>query len=283
MPPALRRITHGRPVASIPIDGVALAHAVHHRANAQTPEHAHARASLTLILSGGFKEDIFGHRRVHTPMSVLFKPPALPHASCTSSRAAQTITLEIDDKALPPELLHLQHGVIVTATQAARAMLRIARELVLAAESPRTCPAPEDAAHALTDCLARIAASVRAQQKYDTPDNADPGECRLAAALNTLTSNRASVHGAATMLDMHPVAFARAVRARFDCSPTEHRHRARIARATAALAHTPDSIAAVAHDAGFSDQAHLTRLFKRETGITPGAYRTLLRRAFPGT
>ena len=29
----------------------------------------------------------------------------------------------------------------------------------------------------------------------------------------------------------------------------------------------------VAHDLGFSDQAHLTRLFKRLTGVTPGRYR----------
>jgi len=33
-----------------------------------------------------------------------------------------------------------------------------------------------------------------------------------------------------------------------------------------------EPIAAVAADAGFSDQSHLTRLFRRTFGTTPGVY-----------
>jgi transcriptional regulator GlxA family with amidase domain len=41
------------------------------------------------------------------------------------------------------------------------------------------------------------------------------------------------------------------------------------------------SVSAVAFDCGFADQSHLTRLFKREVGVTPRAYQ--LRFASPGT
>jgi transcriptional regulator GlxA family with amidase domain len=41
------------------------------------------------------------------------------------------------------------------------------------------------------------------------------------------------------------------------------------------------SVSAVAFDCGFADQSHLTRLFKREVGITPRAYQ--LRCASHGT
>jgi methylphosphotriester-DNA--protein-cysteine methyltransferase len=37
------------------------------------------------------------------------------------------------------------------------------------------------------------------------------------------------------------------------------------------------SLAEIAVDAGFADQSHLTRNFKRFTGRTPGEYRTFLR------
>jgi len=37
------------------------------------------------------------------------------------------------------------------------------------------------------------------------------------------------------------------------------------------------SLADIAIDAGFADQSHLTRNFKRFTGRTPGEYRTFLR------
>ncbi len=35
------------------------------------------------------------------------------------------------------------------------------------------------------------------------------------------------------------------------------------------------SLAEVACDAGFSDQAHFTRVFKSAVGLTPGRYRAL--------
>jgi AraC-like DNA-binding protein len=44
---------------------------------------------------------------------------------------------------------------------------------------------------------------------------------------------------------------------------------------------TPLRLAEVAAHAGFADQAHLTRLFKRRYGITPGAYRNFLQNKSP--
>jgi AraC family transcriptional regulator len=38
----------------------------------------------------------------------------------------------------------------------------------------------------------------------------------------------------------------------------------------------PIPLALVAAEAGFADQSHLTRTFKRFTGMTPGRYRTFL-------
>ncbi len=35
------------------------------------------------------------------------------------------------------------------------------------------------------------------------------------------------------------------------------------------------ALAEISHSAGFSDQSHFTRFFKRQTGITPGAYRRM--------
>jgi AraC family transcriptional regulator len=59
---------------------------------------------------------------------------------------------------------------------------------------------------------------------------------------------------------------------------TPHRYvmRRRIERARALLEETDLSIAQIAHRCGFSSQAHLTLTFRKECGLTPGAYRRQL-------
>lgn len=68
--------------------------------------------------------------------------------------------------------------------------------------------------------------------------------------------------------------FTRAFRQSTGLSPGQFVMARRLERARDALtAHPPRSIAGIATDLGFSDQAHLTRQFKRRYGITPGAWR----------
>jgi AraC-like DNA-binding protein len=39
------------------------------------------------------------------------------------------------------------------------------------------------------------------------------------------------------------------------------------------LTESDDSLSAIAHAGGFTDQSHMTRIFKRSTNVSPGAYR----------
>ena len=65
----------------------------------------------------------------------------------------------------------------------------------------------------------------------------------------------------------------RRFRARYQMSPSEYLQRVRIHEACRLLADTDDSIAEVAHDTGFYDQAHLTRTFKKWREMTPSEFR----------
>ena len=47
----------------------------------------------------------------------------------------------------------------------------------------------------------------------------------------------------------------------------------RLERAARLLRETTESMAAVAHQTGFADQSHLTRLFKAKHGVSPLHYR----------
>ena len=74
-------------------------------------------------------------------------------------------------------------------------------------------------------------------------------------------------------IGVHPAHLARVFRARYGLSVGEYGRRLRLARAATELARTDKPLAAVATAAGFADQSHFTRLFRRYVGTTPARYR----------
>lgn len=76
---------------------------------------------------------------------------------------------------------------------------------------------------------------------------------------------------------VHPVYFAAAFRRFYHRSVGEYLRWRRLEYVRGKLLDPELSLAEIALDAGFADQSHLTRNFKRLTGRTPGEYRTFLR------
>lgn len=77
----------------------------------------------------------------------------------------------------------------------------------------------------------------------------------------------------AAAADVHPVHLARVFRQQCGCTIGEYVRRLRVEFVCAQLA-TNVSLAELALRAGFADQSHLTRVFKRQTGLTPHRYRS---------
>lgn len=85
--------------------------------------------------------------------------------------------------------------------------------------------------------------------------------CRL-----TLTQISEELHYSKTHTE-------RLMRETFGCSVTEYLHKARLAAATDLLLSTDLPISKIAEQTGFYDASHFSTVFKRETGISPRAYR----------
>jgi AraC family transcriptional regulator len=81
----------------------------------------------------------------------------------------------------------------------------------------------------------------------------------------------------ARRIGLHPIYVARAFRARFGCAVGEYARYLRVERARRLLHHTPLALSDIAARAGYSDQSHMTRDFKRAFDQSPGAYRKLTR------
>jgi AraC family transcriptional regulator len=91
------------------------------------------------------------------------------------------------------------------------------------------------------------------------------------------TPRVASLHELGEAVGRHPAHVARAFRQAYGTSVTAYARTLRLEWATVAVATTDDPIARIALDAGFADQSHFTRSFRRHHGVTPARYRELVR------
>lgn len=79
------------------------------------------------------------------------------------------------------------------------------------------------------------------------------------------------IAGAARMSVFH---FSRTFRKATGTGPHRYLLQARIDRVKALLASGNRSLAAIADETGFSDQSHMSKVFKRFTGVSPKAFRS---------
>ena len=74
-------------------------------------------------------------------------------------------------------------------------------------------------------------------------------------------------------IGIHPSHLARTFRSQYGQSVGEYGRRLRLEWAAQRLARSEEALASIADRAGFADQSHFTREFKRHYGVTPGRYR----------
>jgi AraC family transcriptional regulator len=121
--------------------------------------------------------------------------------------------------------------------------------------------------------LELLAMSARETKPVRHPGRDQPWLRSAEELLRTRICDRIGLTELAATVGVHPTHLARAFRARYGCSVGEFGRRLRLAWAAAELAGGDKPLATIATQAGFADQAHLTRLFKHHVGTTPALYR----------
>jgi AraC family transcriptional regulator len=228
--------------------------------------HAHERTGLSVVLAGRVWERVGRADETAGPLSVVVKPAGAVHENRFGPEGARVLAFEFAPdffdgmEGSTPARWRWRHGDVD-----ARRALHLCR-------ATRSGP---DAERALDDALALLL----------TPPEAPgpvPGPLpRWLRAVRDRLHDEAAVAPSVTALaeeaGVHRVTLASAFRRHFGCSVTAYLRRLRVRAAASALAATDAPLAAVALDAGFADQPHLTRAFRAAMGTTPGAFRAALR------
>jgi AraC family transcriptional regulator len=88
--------------------------------------------------------------------------------------------------------------------------------------------------------------------------------------------DRLTLSDLAAVACLSPFHFSRSFKQAVGVGPQRYVTQRRLERAKTLMRRTNEPLAEIAHRVGFSDQSHLTSIFRRETGVTPGRYRAAL-------
>jgi AraC family transcriptional regulator len=99
---------------------------------------------------------------------------------------------------------------------------------------------------------------------------------RVRDYIETHLDDRLTLTVLAEVACLSPYHFSRSFKQAVGIGPQRYVMRRRLERAKTLMCRTKLPLAGIAHEAGFADQSHLTSVFRREMGLTPGRYRTEL-------
>ncbi|HUQ82666.1 MAG TPA: AraC family transcriptional regulator [Gemmatimonadaceae bacterium] len=232
--------------------------------------HTHARPMCTVTLDGVLRQQVCGASYDGTPGVLLTKDAGEAHVDRFSRGGAEVLLFELSASAphLDTCVSRLLAARCVADVDARPLARRIARELVT----------PDDVSPLMVESLALELLGTAARHHGSVAARSAPVWLERARELLLASMNRPpTIAQVARIVDVHPVRLARAFRVFLGASPGALVRRARLDRAAAEVAGTDRPLAEIAQWAGFGDQSHFTRAFKRHTGVTPGEYRRATR------
>jgi AraC family transcriptional regulator len=245
---------------------------VRHDVGRTVPPHTHEHAYFSLLVEGSYRETSGSTTIVYDPFTVVFHAPRMEHTDTIGPAGGRFFMVElsprwietiVDDGMLPEHVVELHGG------EPSWLMSRLYQEFLT--RGATTELSVESLLYELCGAVAGL-----------TPLPAD--EPPWLAQVD-----RAVQRGFTESIALQTLAADAGVHASHLCR-TFHRFRGRsigdyviglrMQLVCRRIVETTWPLADVAAEAGFTDQSHMTRLFKRLLGTTPGAYRRRIREPF---
>ncbi len=229
------------------------------------PRHTHQRPVLGVILAGSF-EDRFSGRTLALWAGELFTEPGEErHSNRVGSHGARVLALQPDprdeelfcgSRSLLDEIRSMRHeGVALSASRLSSEIRRPDGLSSLAIESL---------------ALDMIVTAARFEGAIGEPG----WLTRVDEIVHDTFRERLSVAEIAQAVGVHRARLARVYKRHRGLPIAMHVRQLRLAWAADRLLESAESLSSIALQAGFADQSHLTREFKRRFGVPPGAYRS---------
>lgn len=253
---------------AVEVSGLTLAETAY-APGAHVPAHAHDHALCCLILEGSFTERCGATVAPCGPGTLIFHPQDEPHAHDFDRAGARCFNVQFgaawSERVDGFGLARPSSPQRLDRTRAGWLASQLYEEFRTRDDVSRF------AIEGLT--LALLADITRSRASADRA-GAKPRWLRRAVdRLHADASADWSLAELAADVEIDPTHLARTFRAHYGCSIGEYVRKRRVDAARHQLLRTTRSLAEIAIATGFADQAHFSRVFKRVTGCSPGAFR----------
>jgi len=237
--------------------------------NISFDQHAHAEARMILTLSGGFEERCGLRHFTCGVNSVLFRRAGQTHANRFHGMGARYLSVRFDAGWID-QLADIEpHHEFQDSAEFAPLVMRIQREF-----QTHDAAAPISVQCGILDILSRLM-RLRAVQ----PENRAPHWMpRVKELLRSNASSRLDIFNLAAEAGVHPAHLSRTFRKHVGCTLGGYLRKQRVEFACSEMRDTYRSLADIALSCGFVDQSHFSRVFRRQMGISPKHYRSIVGR-----
>jgi AraC family transcriptional regulator len=261
-----RNFTHGEILRWRRVGGLVLGE-VKYAAGQRVPTHVHPHARFVLVLRGSLTEIRGDETETYSSATLLFRPAYQPHSYMVSPGGAVCLIVDVDDGWVARAR---QHAPLLTHPTSFRGgfVLHLAHRLY--GEFRMRDEVSRLVIESLTLGVLGEASRTAARRAER------PAPAWLARARSLVERNFAEplqLRTVAGLVGVHPVHLARTFRRVYQTTFAGYVRQVRLEFARQELALSTASLSDIAAAAGFCDQSHFSRSFKRYTGLTPAEYR----------
>jgi AraC family transcriptional regulator len=232
--------------------------------HARIPPHAHQHGYFCLVRQGTYTETFGGRTRSCRPLTLAYHPAEEVHAEDFRDAGGRSFNVEVNPawaQRFPECAAVLRNPAAVQGGPPAVLALRLYREFRL-----RDAVSPLAVEGLVLEILAELV-------RCAAPPRLPPWLARARDLLHDRFQENLGLAEIAAAVGVHPVHLASTFRRHFGRTVGDYHRHLRIEFASRQLASGRASLAEIALAAGFADQSHFARVFKRYLGLTPGAYR----------
>ena len=263
---------YGQPLRGRKVGGFELSERVY-PPGFRTPKHTHKRALFCFVIAGNYTEEYGGRTRECNSSTLLFHPADELHAEHFHDSGGRSFIIEIEPewlKRLRDQGIVLQPAPGIKGGVAELLAQRLYKELVQR----------DEVSDLIIEGLMMELMGETSRGGVMVEVNHPPRWLEQAKELlHERFTEPLKLSDIAQAVDVHPVHLAQTFHKSYRCTVGDYMRRLRVERACHDLANTELPLADIALAAGFCDQSHFTRTFRRMIGVAPSQYRAFIRAA----